>query len=470
LHSDSGLVELQEIINWSDLICIPEYTTIQITSPADSTRIPAVIKSFQISPISPDEVIKQLEESSFPERKNLEHKPLSISEKIKLQTLRLLFQRKKIDNNSHSDKKPESTILLEKLQNCLSFYPEQNNLIENLKNDFADLEERNQNQLDKLMNLFHDNPEEALKYAIPLDTENTSRGGKKHLLDLSVRWSNFSLFNRHSNLHNSSDGSYLLPDNAFIQLQAQYIKTANELVKNKKYQKAAFVYLKLLKNFYMAARTLEDGEFYSEAAAIYMKYLNNKVKAAFCYEKANMLQQAIDLYIELNENEKIADLYLLLNNHAFAKKYYTKVINDYLSKDQFLKASIILKNKLSDYVGAQNVLMRGWEENKDSFNCLNNYFANIQNVDELQKEIQNVYENRTNADKKEAFLQVLKHEHKKNSKLANIVKSIAYEIIAQQLLKNPSIVSDLKAFNGNDNLLIRDIMRFKQKNKIKLQF
>jgi hypothetical protein len=114
--------------------------------------------------------------------------------------------------------------------------------------------------------------------------------------------------------------------------------------------------------------------------------------------------------------------------------------------------------------------MRGWEENKDSFNCLNNYFANIQNVDELQKEIQNVYENRTNADKKEAFLQVLKHEHKKNSKLANIVKSIAYEIIAQQLLKNPSIVSDLKAFNGNDNLLIRDIMRFKQKNKIKLQF
>lgn len=61
---------------------------------------------------------------------------------------------------------------------------------------------------------------------------------------------------------------------------------------------------------------------------------------------------------------------------------------------------------------AQKILLQGWEENKDAFNCLNNYFVNINSVEDLNLKIQNLYL-KTPSDKKLMYLEAMKHEFKK---------------------------------------------------------
>ena len=129
------------------------------------------------------------------------------------------------------------------------------------------------------MDLMKNNPEEALKYAIPLDNDNTSRGGDIGEMGWGRRWGNFSLFGN-SGIGSGSGGGSLDVGDHFQQLERQYYDTARQLIGEKKYKKAAFIYMKLLRNYHLAASTMEQGKHYEEAATIYLKYNNNKEKAA----------------------------------------------------------------------------------------------------------------------------------------------------------------------------------------------
>jgi Tfp pilus assembly protein PilF len=82
------------------------------------------------------------------------------------------------------------------------------------------------------------------------------------------------------------------------------------------------------------------------------------------------------LYKELNEDEKVGDLYVILNDKVKANKYFEKVIENYKTNFQYVKASLVYKNKIGDCSQAQDLLMEGWRANKDAGKCLNNYFAN----------------------------------------------------------------------------------------------
>jgi hypothetical protein len=80
-----------------------------------------------------------------------------------------------------------------------------------------------------------------------------------------------------------------------------------------------------LKNAHSAGNALETGEHYQEAASVYLKYANNKNKAAECFEKGSMTMDAIGLYKELNQDEKVGDLYITI--HFFTMKKRLRVIN-----------------------------------------------------------------------------------------------------------------------------------------------
>jgi len=282
------------------------------------------------------------------------------------------------------------------------------------------------------------------------------RGSKNGALDWMPRWLDFSMFDSNGP---SRSGSVNLGDHFFM-LQNQYNETAEALIKQKEYLKAAFIYMKLLKHYPKAAETLETGGHYQEAATIYLKHLNSKDKAARCYEKGNMFAEAIALYKELNELEKVGDLYKGMNKRTEANTYYEKVVENYASKDQYVKASLIYKHKIENELGGQSLLMEGWRNNKDAVNCLNNYFSNIQDVKQLDHEINTIYATEVSNDNKEAFLEVIRHEYNRKNELADSIREMAYYIIADRVSKNPSIVMELKAFNITDPKLLKDAMTF----------
>lgn len=214
----------------------------------------------------------------------------------------------------------------------------------------------------------------------------------------------------------------------------------------------------------MAANTLEEGKLYPEAAALYLKYMNNKERAASCFEKGRMTSDAIGLYKELKMYEKVGDLYQSINNQKEAFEHYNYVVENYKASDQYLKASLLLRNKMEDKSSAQDILLAGWREEKDSFNCINNYFVNIEDIQILSKEIDRIYRNETNERNKQEFLKALKYEQKKDALIATQTKELAYEIISELAKINSGILNELSAFN-KDAQLSKDITRYKMKEK-----
>jgi tetratricopeptide (TPR) repeat protein len=462
-HPEFGLVALEESVNWRAVIRLPEKTTRIVERPRAGVVIPKQIRSFQIKPVAPENVLESLENTHFPKGQNFKAKLLNPIEKARLFFYRQLFLKSRNDANA-SQAGIEQTPLLSKLKTLWSFFTKEgSNWIEKAQADYEDLEKRNQKQLDQLLDLLKENPEEALKYAIPLDMDRTVRGGSDRTFDMQKRWNRFSLFDNAFN-HRSSSGKTVFSDDSFARLHTQYTNMAQALIAHGEYHKAAFIYLKLLKDYHLAAQTLEEGGLYQEAAAVYLQYAQNKEKAAACYEKGAFTTDAIALYKELNHDEKVGDLYASIHNREEAFFYYEKVVEEYKRREQYVKAAL-LYNKMQNRTGAQELLLTGWRENRDAFNCLNNYFANIPDVKILGTSLKSIFENEVHAANRETFLQVLRHEYAKATELSDSIKEMAHEVIVAQIPVNPSIVSELISFNKADKQLVKDTMRFKISNK-----
>ena len=353
LHPEFGLVELPEAIDMQTLISKPVMRSYYVTRPEDAVFIPEHVQSFQIKPMAADALLENLEKKVFPKKEVMKDDSLNLLEKGKLLFYKLLFKTNK-KKEIGSNERTEKSDLWKKIEALIgSFTNKESTFGEKMQEDFEDLERRNQKQLDKLLDLLKNNPEEALKYAIPIDDEGITRGGNNASFTLTQRWLDFSLFSSANRSRGS--GSINLGDGANA-LKAQYNATAQQLVIDKEFHKAAFIYMKLLKNYHMAALTLEQGEYYQEAALIYLKHCANKTKAAECYEKGKMTEEAITLYKELYQHEKVGDLYVDINKRKEAKVYYEKKVDEYKQKNQFVKASLIYKNKMLDPQGGQELL------------------------------------------------------------------------------------------------------------------
>ncbi|MDQ1163355.1 tetratricopeptide (TPR) repeat protein [Chryseobacterium sp. SORGH_AS 447] len=255
-------------------------------------------------------------------------------------------------------------------------------------------------------------------------------------------------------------GNIYLEASVFDKIRNKYEELAQKYISEKDYRRAAKVYINLLKDYYRGAKTLEDGELYNEAAVIYLKKLKNKSEAASCYEKAKQYKKAIDLYKELEQKEKVGDLYRQMNDAKNANIYYQMVADDYVSNNQMVKGSLIYRKKMEMPDEAQQILLKGWEEDRDAFNCLNNYFANISDVKKLDQQIQELYE-KTSSEKKTVYLEAMKYEFKKDPKLQSTTRNIAYEIIAEKVATRSEIVNELKHFNPEDEVILKDISRYK---------
>ena len=456
-HPEIGIVKLEEPVDFEKLISTPIENSIEITQPEKSVFHPKGISSFHIQPVSEEEVLENLEKNTVPKREQLPNQPLNFFEKARLAFYKNIFSAKK-DNEELTGS--EKTEFGEKVDSFLSSVSiGKNNTVEDWQEDYENLEERNQKQLDKLLKMLNENPEEALKYAIPLDPNNSSRGGSNGSFSLNKRWGDLSVFGTGS-WSGAGGGSIDIGD-GFYQLEEQYRKTALALIAKKEYEKAAFVYLKLLKNDYLAAQTLENGKLYMQAAAIYLKHGNNKVKAAECYEKGNMTYKAIELYEELENFSKVGDLYLSLHKRELANQYFTKTAEKLMGNNQYFNAAAVFQNKIEDLSGAQTILLKGWENNCEDYNCLIKYYDNISDSKDLRNQYDYIYQQKLTDRNKMTFLKVIQHEFKNKRELQKHLKDIGYEIIAQGAAKQPQIVQELKKFNMDDKEIVKDISRFR---------
>ncbi len=449
-HPEIGFALLEKL-NLKDIITSLKPLDKAILQPELPVFVPKEIRQFQIIPLDDEDISHRLSENIFVKSEKIVDEPLDIIDKAKLSIYDKIFDK-------DADEKGQKSNLMKSLDNILGKVGF-NSIFDEMLIDFDDLQERNKNELEKLMKLLKDNPDEALKYAIPLDETGVSRGGTtSEGFTLSKRWFDFSLFGN-SNSKGQGAGANIKMDDEFEKLQRQYHQTAQDFIYKKEYEKAAFIYMKLLKDYYLAAQTLENGKLYQEAAIVYLKHAKDKSKAAECYEKGNMIQKAIDLYIELKSYEKVGDLNILIQNTEMANEYYEKAIFQLKGLHKYERAALIYASKIKNKTKSQSTLLEGWDAIQRT-NLLNLYFENIVDARELKKAYNLVYMQNVSDKNRIVFLNVVKKEYNKQNEHKNDLKDMAYDIIAKEARKNRSIVYELKYFNIDDKAILRDIGRF----------
>lgn len=458
-HPAIGFYQLEKALNWSDLVQPPQESEAILRIPEDPVFIPSRVRSFRVKPVALEESLKDLEKVLYPDKDALSDQPLTALEKAKLSLYKLLKGKEGSDSGSASSGGFGSVLggILDGLGTLGQKWQQR------MEQDMENLEERNKGNLEKLLEMLEKNPEEGLKYSIPLDEGGSSRGDGNAPLWLSKMWESLSLFDGISSAGaggSTGGGSVNLGDDYF-KLREKYEQTATALIAEGKYEKAAFVYFKLLKNLPKAAETLKQGKLYAEAAAFYLKHLKNKEAAALCYEEGNMFDEAILLYQELENYEKAGDLCMKVNRREQAMRNYTQLAHAYLGNDQYVKAALVYKYKMQQPEACQEFLLEGWQAQKDSVNCLKTYFSNVEDGDAFEKTLQNLYEQEVDADNRMMFLEVLKSQFPKRATSQPMVRNLAYEIVAKQALADPSVVSSLSFFNHENAAFHKDVVRFK---------
>lgn len=483
MHQEIGLVELKEEVSWINLLEAPALIDIDIIEPSKTIHIPQFISSMRYE--ADTEKILEAIENPFSEEDAIKELPFDLQELMN-------GNQKEMDKFlEFFDKNPElalkMAIPLDTLGTARGGNDGRFSFGEN-NSGGGSFAGRQANTLDR--SEFDSKPFVTIFKIIFVlfilfnlkgcDFSRTNISGDSSLILIVIVFAigliiALALLNSSSSRSSvsysqpqrssGSGSSALIDSERFASIQSRYEKLAQEFEDRKDYTKAVHIYMKLLKNRYKAAEVLEKGEMYTEAAAIHLKYLNNKPKAAECYEKGHVYKQAIELYRELNQHEKVGDLYTILKDKPEADKYYGRVIEEHKGNGQYVKASFIYKDKIKDIDGAQEVLLTGWKNKKDAANCLNNYFANINSTQKLSGAITSIYEAEVTKENSELFLQVMKQEFKKHQDLEELTKNIAYEIVADKISTKPEIASELISFNPKNKSMIKDVMKYKLKKK-----
>ena len=324
-----------------------------------------------------------------------------------------------------------------------------------------DLEQKRQNEIERLLKLFGENLEEALKYAIPLGGPYQDRGRAPESARLGRRSTDFNL----GGLGGGGRVDAWNLDAYRGSLSQQYRAAATQEIKAGRSKKAAYIYAHLLGDYLAAANTLEQGGFCREAAALYRDHLHNKPAAARCLENGGLLLEAAELYADLKEHEKAGDLHQRLAQPALAARHYERGVALLLGNDDHPAAARLLAHKLADAGRAQEVLLQGWAGPKQPEVCLRQYFDLLAATPEtdLSAHVRTVFAERTPPERRVPLLRVLATLTEKHPApaLLDTSRDIAYDVVSTEAAAgNLAHLSLLRHFLPDDRLLAADCGRF----------
>ena len=330
-----------------------------------------------------------------------------------------------------------------------------------LQGNLSDLEAKRAGEVERLLELFGENLEEALKYAIPLAGEYLNRGAAPPSAHLSARNTNFDL----GKLGGGGRVDGWNVNQYEQQLRHQYLQAARQEQAAGRFQKAAYIYAHLLADYFAAAKALEQGGYFREAAALHRDHLRNPSAAAACLERGGLLLEAAELYEGLQQHEKAGNLYQQSAQPAAATAQYELAVASAQAAHNHPEAGRLLLHRLAAPDRAREVLLEGWRENRQPEKCLRQYVEVVAEhaAPDLPHELQTLYEAHTPAARRPDFLRVLVSLREQNPVPAvqDTARELAYRIVSAETQAGELAYLPLLAhFQPTDRLLISDTSRY----------
>lgn len=336
-----------------------------------------------------------------------------------------------------------------------------------LYQNLEELEKKRKDEISRLLNMFDENTEEALQYAIPLDSPYLNRGSSEQ------RSSSLSRNPLDFNLGRLGGGRRVDTwdvSDRYNDLRTKYLNAAQKEIEKKDFKKAAYVYAHLLGDYHGAANVLEQGKMYREAAALHKDHLKNIPAAAECLERGALYNEAIELYKDLKKDEKIGDLYSILQQQKQAVMYYEKHIDVQIMNSDYLDAARVMNEKLEAKERAKETLLDGWKHSYQYEPCLKKYFEIILDTENesVEARAKNIFARHTAKHKRLPFLNVLEYLNVKKSDESFTIaaREMAYEIVHNEAeVGNVHALHSLKKFFPGDKLIGSDTSRYTTNSK-----
>ncbi len=232
-------------------------------------------------------------------------------------------------------------------------------------------------EIDRLMRLLDADPDEGLRYALPLAGSSGRRGETAHRgtaapssrlprRDVNFNWKLFS--------GTGPADPWTVSNQRYQGLRRRYRDLANREMSLGRHWRAAYIFAHLLDDLTSAASALSEGGHFREAAVVYRDRLQRPLDAARCFEQGGLVTAAIDIYRECGRFETIGDLHQKLGNIEQASAAYNQAIEKHVSNRDFVEAACLAETKMNDSQRAIELLAAGWPDSPQALRCLGKTF------------------------------------------------------------------------------------------------
>lgn len=228
-------------------------------------------------------------------------------------------------------------------------------------------------ELSKLTDMLESNPDEGLKFALPLSSWGGSRGFAKPGSKLLKNFANFDL----SRLFGGGMGGadvWDVPYDMQVELTRRYRELAQRELNLGRFRRAAYIYAHLLGDLSGAANALKLGNHFREAAVLYKDKLHNPRKAVECLFEGGLFFEAIELCEANRWWELAGDYYREINQESNAIRSYEKAVEEALEKKQIVIAARIQELKINDADLALETLESAWPDSDSVKQCMREIF------------------------------------------------------------------------------------------------
>ncbi len=227
------------------------------------------------------------------------------------------------------------------------------------------LSTQRENELKRLLHLLENDPDQGLKYALPLHG-HSNRGSAAPSGRLGERTPNFDL--RQLTGSGPAD-AWDLPWEYHTRLLESYRELAQREMRLGNHRRAAYIYATLLNDLNSAASALEAGGLHRDAATIYQKHLNNPLKAAQCLRDGGFWEDALVIYQDRGRWIDAGELLLQLEQPEEARRMFSNEVSSCEARRDFLNAGNLSDVRLEDPLRAATYFKKGWQLNTAAENC-----------------------------------------------------------------------------------------------------
>lgn len=324
------------------------------------------------------------------------------------------------------------------------------------------LQRQRESEIQRLLKMLESNPEEGLRHALPMTGGgDAARGQAPPGGRLAVRnpvWG--------SRGSSGPADIWNLSDDTRWTLQQKYRTLANRELAEGRFERAAYIFAELLGDWHGAAGALVRGRKFQDAARIYITRLNNKPQAAKCLEDGGLLADAVLLYAELGQHEKCGDLFRLLGREHEAVAAYKEAIKGGHNR---LEDARILFDKLRQPQLALAVLASGYPSSIHARACLEKQFEYLGKMGAtgdalalaagLAEPERQIFQGTVMAEMLHAIHRS-ERDHEVQAQLATVALGVIGTALSKSAEGEAKFLQLLPDFAPSDRLLKRDAGRF----------